>query len=47
MDPSAEVLGPVLYGSEAYFTFQNAPDWPRIAVLHRVPLVHRLLPGSR
>jgi hypothetical protein len=27
MDPSAEVLGPVLYGSEAYFTFQNAPDW--------------------
>ncbi len=28
MDPSAEVLGPVLYGSESYFTFQNAPDWP-------------------
>ena len=28
MDPSAEVLGPVLYGSEAYFTFQDAPDWP-------------------
>ena len=27
MDPSAEVLGPVLYGSESYFTFQNAPDW--------------------
>ncbi|HEY4990438.1 MAG TPA: glycoside hydrolase family 44 protein [Opitutaceae bacterium] len=27
MDPTAEVLGPVLYGSEAYFTFQNAPDW--------------------
>jgi hypothetical protein len=27
MDPSAEVLGPLLYGSEAYFTFQNAPDW--------------------
>jgi hypothetical protein len=31
MDPSAEVLGPVLYGSEAYFTFQNAPDWQAIA----------------
>src|SRR5271165_2494634 len=30
MDPSAEVLGPVLYGSEAYFTFQNAPDWPAL-----------------
>jgi hypothetical protein len=30
MDPTAEVLGPVLYGSEAYFTFQNAPDWPTI-----------------
>jgi hypothetical protein len=27
MDPAAEVLGPVLYGSESYFTFQNAPDW--------------------
>jgi hypothetical protein len=27
MDPSAEVLGPVLYGSGAYFTFQTAPDW--------------------
>jgi|CZKI01.1.fsa_nt_gi hypothetical protein len=30
MDPTAEVLGPVLYGSEAYFTFQNAPDWPAL-----------------
>ncbi len=30
MDPSAEVLGPVLYGSESYFTFQNAPDWPAL-----------------
>jgi len=30
MDPSAEVLGGVFYGSEAYFTFQNAPDWPAI-----------------
>jgi glycosyl hydrolase family 44/Ig-like domain-containing protein len=28
MDPTAEVLGPLLYGSESYFTFQNAPDWP-------------------
>jgi hypothetical protein len=28
MDPSAEVLGGVFYGSESYFTFQNAPDWP-------------------
>ncbi|HEY1793931.1 MAG TPA: glycoside hydrolase family 44 protein [Opitutaceae bacterium] len=28
MDPSAQVLGPVSYGSEGYFTFQNAPDWP-------------------
>ena len=27
MDPSAEVLGPVLYGSEAYFNLQTAPDW--------------------
>jgi hypothetical protein len=27
MDATAEVLGPVLYGSESYFTFQNAPDW--------------------
>jgi hypothetical protein len=30
MDPSAEVLGAVLYGSEAYMTFQNAPDWPAV-----------------
>jgi hypothetical protein len=30
MDPTAEVLGPVLYGSESYFTFQNAPDWPAL-----------------
>jgi hypothetical protein len=30
MDPSAQVLGPVLYGSEGYFTFQNAPDWPAL-----------------
>lgn len=30
MDPSAEVLGGVFYGSEAYFTFQNAPDWSSI-----------------
>jgi len=30
MDPSAEVLGGVFYGSEAYFTFQNAPDWPAL-----------------
>ena len=30
MDPSAEVLGPVLYGSEAYMTFQNAPDWAAV-----------------
>jgi hypothetical protein len=28
MDPTAQVLGPLLYGSESYFTFQNAPDWP-------------------
>ena len=27
MDPSAEVLGPVSYGSAEYFTFQGAPDW--------------------
>jgi Glycoside hydrolase family 44/Immunoglobulin I-set domain len=27
MDSTAEVLGPVLYGSEAYFTLQDAPDW--------------------
>jgi hypothetical protein len=31
MDPSAEVFGPVLYGTEAYLTFQNAPDWAGIA----------------
>lgn len=30
MDPTAEVLGPVVYGSEAYFTFQDAPDWPAL-----------------
>jgi hypothetical protein len=30
MDPGAEVLGGVFYGSEAYFTFQNAPDWPAL-----------------
>jgi hypothetical protein len=30
MDPAAEVLGPVSYGSEGYFTFQNAPDWATI-----------------
>jgi Glycoside hydrolase family 44/Immunoglobulin I-set domain len=30
MDSTAEVLGAVLYGSESYFTFQNAPDWPSI-----------------
>jgi hypothetical protein len=30
MDPTAEVLGGVFYGSEAYFTFQNAPDWPAL-----------------
>jgi hypothetical protein len=30
MDPSADVLGGVFYGSEAYFTFQNAPDWASI-----------------
>ena len=30
MDPSADVLGPVSYGSEGYFTFQNAPDWAAI-----------------
>ena len=30
MDPDAEVLGGVFYGSEAYFTFQDAPDWPAI-----------------
>ncbi|HEY3757704.1 MAG TPA: glycoside hydrolase family 44 protein [Opitutaceae bacterium] len=30
MDPSAQVLGPVSYGSEGYFTFQNAPDWATI-----------------
>ena len=28
MDPSAEVLGPVAYGSEEYFNLQGAPDWP-------------------
>jgi hypothetical protein len=30
MDPAADVLGPVSYGSEGYFTFQNAPDWAAI-----------------
>ncbi len=30
MDPSAEVLGGVFYGSEDYLTFQNAPDWATI-----------------
>ena len=30
MDPSAEVLGPASYGSNGYFTFQNAPDWTSI-----------------
>jgi len=30
MDPAADVLGPVSYGSEGYFTFQNAPDWTSI-----------------
>jgi hypothetical protein len=30
MDSTAEVLGPVLYGSEAYFTLQNAPDWAAV-----------------
>jgi hypothetical protein len=30
MDSSAEVLGPVLYGSEAYFTLQDAPDWSSV-----------------
>lgn len=30
MDPSAEVLGPASYGSNGYFTFQNAPDWASI-----------------
>jgi len=30
MDPAAEVLGPVSYGSEGYFTFQGAPDWATI-----------------
>jgi hypothetical protein len=30
MDPSAEVLGPVSYGTEGYLTFQNAPDWAAI-----------------
>jgi hypothetical protein len=30
MDPAAEVLGPVSYGSDGYFTFQGAPDWTAI-----------------
>ncbi|MGH7997515.1 MAG: glycoside hydrolase family 44 protein, partial [Opitutaceae bacterium] len=30
MDPAAEVLGPVSYGSNGYFTFQNATDWAGI-----------------
>jgi hypothetical protein len=28
MDPSAEVFGGVLYGPEAYFSLQAAPEWP-------------------
>lgn len=30
MDPAADVLGPVSYGSEGYFTFQGASDWSAI-----------------
>jgi len=30
MDPAADVLGPVSYGSNGYFSFQNAPDWTSI-----------------
>jgi Glycoside hydrolase family 44/Immunoglobulin domain/NHL repeat len=30
MDPHAEVLGLASYGSNGYFTFQNAPDWASI-----------------
>jgi len=30
MDPTADVLGGVFYGSAAYFTFQSAPDWASI-----------------
>lgn len=30
MDGTAQVLGPVSYGSEGYFTFQGAPDWTSI-----------------
>lgn len=30
VDASAQVLGPVSYGSEGYFTFQGAPDWAAI-----------------
>ena len=41
MDPSAEVLGPVLYGSEAYMTFQGGG-----AEFDGIPLVHRLLPPA-
>jgi hypothetical protein len=30
MDPAADVLGPVSYGSAGYFTFQGAADWAAI-----------------
>ena len=45
MDPSAEVLGPVSYGSEEYFTLQDAPDWAAVQSAGGYPLVPRLLPG--
>jgi len=47
MDPSAEVLGPASYGSNGYFTFQNAPDWASIqAATPAYRWFPRLLPRS-
>jgi mannan endo-1,4-beta-mannosidase len=29
VDPSAQIIGPALYGIAAYVSLQDAPDWPR------------------
>jgi hypothetical protein len=30
VDPNAQMLGPVLYGFNAYYSLQNAPDWSSV-----------------
>ncbi|MGA9406406.1 MAG: glycoside hydrolase family 44 protein [Bacteroidota bacterium] len=31
IDPSAEIFGPVSYGFDGYYSFQNAPDWSAVS----------------